>query len=76
MKLSETFLTMLSYWKARDNMAEKNNKEPAPCSGCKYEKSTNIKELLAFCTHCKRAYSHEEDREIHEDMYEVEESEG
>lgn len=49
---------------------EKNNKEPSPCSGCKYEKSTNIKELLAFCTHCKRAYSHEEDREIHEDRYE------
>lgn len=45
-------------------------------TACKYEKSTNIKELLAFCTHCKRAYSHEEDREIHEDRYEVEESEG
>lgn len=45
------------------------------CSGCKYEKSTNIKELLAFCTHCKRAYSREEDREIHEDRYEAEESE-
>ena len=60
----------------RDSMTEKNNKEPSPCSGCKYEKSTNIKELLAFCTHCKRAYSHEEDREIHEDRYEVEESEG
>ena len=29
-------------------MAEKNSKEPSPCSGCKYEKSTNIKELLAF----------------------------
>jgi hypothetical protein len=51
-------------------MTEKNNKEPSPCSGCKYEKSTNIKELLAFCAHCKRAYSHEEDREIHEDRYE------
>lgn len=59
-------------------MAEKNNKEPSPydCKGCRYEKSTNIKELLAFCTYCKRAYSHEEDREIHEDRYEVEESEG
>lgn len=51
-------------------MAEKNNKEPSPCSGCKYEKSLGIKTLLAFCTHCKRAYSHEEDREIHEDRYE------
>lgn len=29
-------------------MAEKNSKEPSPCSGCKYEKSTNIKEFLAF----------------------------
>ena len=29
-------------------MAEKNSKESSPCSGCKYEKSTNIKELLAF----------------------------
>lgn len=28
-------------------MTEKNNKEPSPCSGCKYEKSTNIKELFA-----------------------------
>lgn len=55
---------------SRESMAEKNNKEPSPCSGCKYEKSTNIKELLAFCTHCKRAYSHEEDRKIHEDRYE------
>ena len=54
----------------RDSMTEKNNKEPSPCSGCKYEKSINIKELLAFYTHCKRAYSHEEDREIHEDRYE------
>ena len=61
---------MQGYWKVRDNMTEKNSKEPSPCSGCKYEKSTNIKELLAFCTHCKRAYSHEEDREIHEDRYE------
>ena len=57
-------------------MTEKNSKESSPYSGCKYEKSTNIKELLAFCTHCKRAYSHEEDREIHEDRYEAEESEG
>lgn len=38
--------------------------------GANTKKSTNIKELLAFCTHCKRAYSHEEDREIHEDRYE------
>ena len=55
-------------------MAEKNNKEPSPydCKGCRFEKSTNIKELLAFCTHCKRAYSHEEDRENHEDRYETE----
>ena len=53
-------------------MTEKNNKEPSPydCKGCRYEKSTNIKELLAFCTHCKRAYSYEEDRKIHEDRYE------
>ena len=51
-------------------MAEKNSKESSPCSGCKYEKSLGIKTLLAFCTHCKRAYSHEEDREIHEDRYE------
>lgn len=30
-------------------MTEKNNKEPNPynCSGCKYEKSTSIKKLLA-----------------------------
>ena len=53
-------------------MAEKNNKEPSPCSGCKYEKSTNIKELLAFFSLFKRAYSCEEDREIHEDRYEEE----
>lgn len=52
-------------------MAEKNNKEPSPCSSYKYEKSTNIKELLAFCTDCKRAYSNEEDREFHEDKHET-----
>lgn len=68
--------TVLDYIDTYFEIVEKNNKEPSPCSGCKYEKSTNIKELLAFCTHCKRAYSHEEDREIHEDRYEVEESEG
>ena len=58
-------------------MAEKNNKEPSPynCSGCKYEKDTDIKKLLAFCVQCKRAYLHEKDRENHEDMYEAEESE-
>ena len=56
-------------------MAEKNSKEPSPCSGCKYEKKYKHKGAFSFCTHCKRAYSHEEDREIHEDRYEVEESE-
>lgn len=58
-------------------MAEKNNKEPNTydCKGCRYEKSTILKEILDY-TRCKRAYSHEEDREIHEDRYEVEESEG
>lgn len=31
-------------------MVEKNDKEPSPCDckGCRYEKSTNIKELLVF----------------------------
>ena len=76
MRLSETFLTIKSYWKARDSMAEKINKEPSPCSGCKYEKSLGIKILLAFCVHCKRNYLHEKDRKNHEDMYEAEESEG
>lgn len=40
------------------------------CSGCKYENSTNIKEHLENCTHCKRAYHSKEDREIHKDLYE------
>lgn len=55
-------------------MAEKSSKEPTPydCKGCKYEKSININEILAFCTHCKRAYFHEEDREFNEDMYKTE----
>nr|DAH59198.1 MAG TPA: Hydrogenase maturation factor [Caudoviricetes sp.] len=26
---------------------------------------------LEFCTNCKRAYSSEEDREFHKDMYET-----
>ena len=41
------------------------------CSGCKYEKSINIKEHLENCTHCKRAYHNKEDREIHKDLYEL-----
>lgn len=39
------------------------------CQGCKYEKSTDIKISLEFCTHCKRAYQAEEDRDMHEDKY-------
>lgn len=58
-------------------MTEKNNKETTPynCSGCKYEKSTSIKKIIAFCTNCKRAYFYEDDSEDYEDRYEAEESE-
>lgn len=42
------------------------------CKGCKYENSTDIQIHLEKCTHCKRAYKHEEDREIHKDLYELE----
>lgn len=41
------------------------------CKGCKYENSTDIEICLEFCTDCKRAYSNEEDREFHEDKYEI-----
>lgn len=40
------------------------------CKGCKHEYSTDISIHLGKCTHCKRAYESEEDREIHEDLYE------
>lgn len=40
------------------------------CKGCKYECSTDITIHLGKCLYCKRAYSREEDREIHEDLYE------
>lgn len=40
------------------------------CKGCKHEGSTDIKICLDKCTYCKRAYEREEDREIHEDLYE------
>ena len=40
------------------------------CKGCKYENSTDIQIHLEKCTHCKRAYHQEEDREIHKDLYE------
>lgn len=39
------------------------------CNGCKYENSTDIKVHLEFCTHCKRAYYSEDERDIHEDKY-------
>ena len=39
------------------------------CQGCKYEESTDIKIHLEVCTHCKRAYQAEEDRDMHEDKY-------
>lgn len=41
------------------------------CKGCKYENITDIEICLEFCTDCKRAYSNEEDREFHEDKYEI-----
>ena len=40
------------------------------CTGCKYEDSVDIVEAISICTYCKRAYSREEDREMHEDKYE------
>ena len=40
------------------------------CKGCKHEDSTEITIHLSVCTYCKRAYAREEDREIHEDLYE------
>lgn len=40
------------------------------CKGCKYENSTDIVVHLDKCTHCKRGYYNEEDREIHADLYE------
>ena len=39
------------------------------CKGCKYEHSTDITIHLGQCTHCKRGYEREEDREIHKDLY-------
>ena len=39
------------------------------CNGCKYENNTDIKVHLEFCTHCKRAYYSEDERDIHEDKY-------
>lgn len=40
------------------------------CLGCKYDDSTNIAIHLQFCINCKRAYSRESERDIHEDLYE------
>lgn len=40
------------------------------CLGCKYNDSTDITIQLQFCSHCKRCYSTEFERDIHEDLYE------
>ena len=45
------------------------------CNGCKYEESTDIKICLGICTHCKRCYSTEEERNIHDDLYAAQEGE-
>ena len=39
------------------------------CLGCVYEGSDDIKVHLEYCTHCKRAYYSEEDRDMNEDRY-------
>jgi hypothetical protein len=44
--------------------------EVTNCEGCIYENSTDIRIHLEKCTHCKRAYSQQKDREIHKDLFE------
>lgn len=39
------------------------------CNGCKHEESTDITICLGICTYCKRCYSTEEEREMHDDLY-------
>ena len=50
--------------------------EQNECSGCYYERSTDIKVCLGICTYCKRAYLMERDREMHEDLYVKSEAKG
>lgn len=40
------------------------------CYKCKYENSTDIKIAISKCSHCKRAYHMETERNTHEDLYE------
>lgn len=44
------------------------------CTGCKYERSTNINEHMKFCNYCKRDKTDEEARDCHEDLYEAKEN--
>lgn len=39
------------------------------CKNCKYEESTDIKEHMEFCLHCKRAYLVKEERDLHKDLF-------
>ena len=47
-------------------------KESLTCKGCKYDESTDIVVHLNYCTHCKRQYLTEEERDIHKDLYDGE----
>lgn len=38
------------------------------CLGC-IRDDGDIKNALRYCSHCKRGYSNEEERRIHEDFY-------
>ena len=39
---------------------EKDWEQHYRCDGCKYENSTDIREHLAYCSYCKRAYYEDE----------------
>ena len=39
------------------------------CAGCKYGDSIDIVIHLGVCSHCKRAYADEDERDMHEDLY-------
>lgn len=72
-KVQETFRKEPYYLTYAKKMKQLEAGYMNECEGCKYDKSTDIEVHMAKCNHCKRGYFVDEERNLHEDMYEKEE---
>lgn len=57
----------LAYYLSLANATE--NIPPLDCTGCKYERSTDIMKHVKFCNFCRRSKTDAVARENHEDLF-------